>query len=137
MSSAPPNAISQWSESDPVDQLCRLLDLPDGEIAILSGFERSYSITSPKRTRRFSRHPEKTFLDSQSEKCCSHIRGQKDGGERRTAWIAVGGYRDRHTVTPKRIDRRSPLLPDEIECAREQHGHRACARHRSYTLLRT
>ena len=125
----------QRIEPHAVDQLGRPLDVPDGEVAALAGFQRADVVEPAERARRLARHAGKDLVDGQPEQRRGHVHRQQQRGERRGAGIAVGGDGDRHAVLAEQVDRRLLRLAEEVEGAGQQHGDRAGLGHRGRARL--
>src|SRR6516225_9209336 len=75
-SRAPPHARMKRIEAEVIDELDRLVDIPDGEVAPFAGLERADLVEATERACRFAGESRDAFLERQAEECRRHVHGE-------------------------------------------------------------
>ena len=119
----------QRIEADPVAELGRMADVPNGQIGTLPGADLA-AVGKAQGLSGRARCARQSLRRRQAEKRAPHVHGQKDRGHGRRAGVAVRCHRHWNAVAPKMLDGREPRFPERVERARQQDGDGARRRHR-------
>src|SRR4051812_20646131 len=121
---APEYAPMQRIVAHPIDEFCRLFDVPDGEVAALACLKCA-DVVPPQRTRGISRHAQQAFLHRKPKTGRAHVHAEKNGGQGRCSGIAIRCDSDWHLVFAKKVDWRKFGFAQKIECAWQEDGDRS------------